>query len=106
LGKVDAMSEPDKISAVLHLRCPNHHDLGNLLTHRYGGGITYAGRDWAPMIHEGFFSLPVCPGGCQYEVVEIPEKLEAKLRELADDRERDEETYDLRFLGPCWETND
>lgn len=94
------MNEVDHISAALKLQCQNHHGLGILKKHRGQTAITYNGRPWALMIHEGFFSFPVCPGGCQYEVVEIPERLEAKLDELANNRDIDEETYTLRFLGP------
>jgi hypothetical protein len=42
----------------------------------------------------------VCPGGCPHEVVEIPEKLKAKLDELANNPDDDEDSYTLRFLGP------
>lgn len=93
--------EVDNISAVLNLRCPNHHNLGRLLTHRHQAMITHNGRPWTDRIVAGFFSFPVCPGGCQFEVVGLPEELEAKLRELANDPAKDEDTYMLRgFLGP------
>jgi hypothetical protein len=42
----------------------------------------------------------VCPGGCQHEVAEIPEKLDAILTELANNPDKDEDSYTLNFLGP------
>ena len=100
------MNEIDNISGVLNLRCPNHHDLGRLLKQRHGGTITYGNRPWTLMMDQGFFSFPVCPGGCQYEVVGLPEDLEAKLTELANDSEAEQDTYTLKFLGPPRETSD
>jgi hypothetical protein len=43
----------------------------------------YEAFPWILPIHDGVFSLPTCPGGCQHELSEIPEKLQAKLEELA-----------------------
>jgi hypothetical protein len=90
----------DQRSAQLKLRCPNRHDLGSLVKHRGQTAITYAGYPWGIRIHDGFFGFPVCPGGCQHEVAEIPEKLEAVLTELANNPDKDEDSYTLNFLGP------
>lgn len=102
------MTEPessDNISAVLTLECRNHHYCGQLITHRGGPAVDYRNVNglrlpWTHQIYDGFFSLPVCPGGCQHEVVEIPEKLKAKLDELANNPDEHEESYILKFLGP------
>jgi hypothetical protein len=90
----------DDVSAELKLRCPNSHDLGSLVKHRGQTPITYAGHPWGIRIYDGFFGFPVCPGGCQHEVAEIPEKLDAILTELANNPDKDEDSYTLRFLGP------
>jgi hypothetical protein len=90
----------DHVSAQLKLRCPNQHDLGSLIKHRGQTAITYAGFPWGIRIHDGFFGFPVCPGGCQHEVAEMPEKLDAILTELANDPDKDEESYTLNFMGP------
>lgn len=95
----------DNISAELSLECRNHHYCGRLITHRGQPAIDYRNVDglrhpWTLHIHDGFFSLPTCPGGCQHEVAEIPEKLKAKLDELANNPDEDEDSYTLNFLGP------
>jgi len=95
----------DNVSALLTLECPNHHDCGQLITHRGHGAIDYRNvngvrLDWTTHIVDGFFSLPTCPGGCQNEVAEILEKLQVKLNELADNPDEDQGSYTLRFLGP------
>jgi hypothetical protein len=95
----------DNISALLTLECPNHHDCGQLITHAGHGDVDYRNVNgirlhWTAHIVDGFFSLPTCPGGCQYEVAEIPEKLQVKLNELVDNPDEDQGAYILRFLGP------
>jgi hypothetical protein len=45
----------------------------------------------------------VCPGGCEYEVAETLDKLDAKLKELAADPERYEDSYTLKFVRPASE---
>lgn len=95
----------DNISALLTLECRNHHYCGQLITHRGGPAIDYRNVNgvrlpWTLHIHDGFFSLPTCPGGCNYEVAEIPETLDAKLNELANNPDEDQASYTLRFLGP------
>jgi hypothetical protein len=95
----------DNISALLTLECRNHHYCGRLITHREGPAVDYVNvdglrRPWTLQIYDGFFSLAACPGGCQHEVAEIPEKLEAKLDELANNPHEDEDSYALTFLGP------
>jgi hypothetical protein len=101
----------DNISALLSLECKHHHGCGRLITHRGHTAIDYINLDglrrpWTLQFYDGFFSLPVCPGGCQYEVVEVPEKLEAKLSELANNPNEDADTYTLKFLGPPRETGE
>jgi hypothetical protein len=95
----------DNISAVLSLECKHHHYCGRLITHRGQAAIDYRNvgglrLPWTFQFYDGFFSLPVCPGGCPHEVVEIPEKLKAKLDELANNPDEDEDSYTLKFLGP------
>lgn len=95
----------DNIAAVLSLECRNHHYCGQLITHRGHAAIDYLNVDglrhpWTLHIHDGFFSLPTCPGGCQHEVAEVPEELEAILTELAKNPDEDEDSYTLKFLGP------
>ncbi|HME75555.1 MAG TPA: hypothetical protein VKI00_07815 [Mycobacterium sp.] len=97
-----------KISALLTLHCRNNHFLGKLVTHLPRATIRYvdpAGlvRPWTDQFRYGFFSLPVCPGGCEYEVAETLDKLHAKLKELAADPERYQDTYALTFLQPARE---
>jgi hypothetical protein len=98
-------SEPH-ISALLMLHCKNNHFLGELITHLPHATIGYVNpggirRPWTDHFHCGFFSLPVCPGGCEFEVAETLDKLHAKLTELAADPNRCEDTYTLKFLGPA-----
>ena len=95
-----------KISALLTLHCKNNHFLGKLITRPPRATIGYVDSDgvlrpWTDQFRYGFFSLPVCPGGCEYEVAETLDKLHAKLKELATDPDRHEDTYTLRFLGPA-----
>jgi hypothetical protein len=100
-------SGPD-ISALLTLHCKNNHFLGRLITRRPHAVIRYVNpggvrHPWTDHFHCGLFSLPVCPGGCQYEVAETLDNLQAKLEELAADPDRYEDTYTLKFLGPARE---
>jgi hypothetical protein len=95
----------DNISALLTLECRNRHYCGQLITQRGHTAIDYRNLDgvrapWILHIHGGMFSLPTCPGGCQYELAEIPERLQAKLDELASDPDEDQGSYTLPFLGP------
>jgi hypothetical protein len=95
----------DDISALLTLECPNHHYCGQLITHRGHGDIDYRNVNgvrlpWTTHIFDGFFGLPTCPGGCEYEVAEMPERLQVKLNELADNPDEDQGSYTLPFLGP------
>jgi hypothetical protein len=97
----------DNVAAMLSLECPNHHHCGQLIAHR---GQTAAAVDylnlsgvrvsWILHVHDGMFSLPTCPGGCQFQLAEIPEKLLAKLDELANNPDEDQDSYTLPFLGP------
>jgi hypothetical protein len=95
------------IAAVLSLECPNHHPCGQLITHvgETAAAIDYRNLDgvrapWIMHVHDGMFSLPTCPGGCQHQLAEIPEKLQAKLDELANNPGEDQDSYTLPFLGP------
>lgn len=95
----------DNVSVQLTLECGNHHYCGQLTTHQGGPAIDYRNLDglrvpWTLHIHDGFFSLPTCPGGCNYEVAEIPARLLAKLDEVAKNPDEDQGTYILPFLGP------
>ncbi len=97
-----------KISALLTLNCKNNHFLGRLITRPPRATIGYVDpggvlHPWTDRFRYGFFSLPVCPGGCEYEVAETLDKLGAKLKELAADPGRYEETYTLKFLRPARE---
>jgi len=95
----------DNISALLSLECPNHHYCGQLITHRGHTAIDYRNLDgvrvpWILHVHGGMFSLPSCPGGCRQEVADIPERLQAKLDELANNPDEDQASHILPFLGP------
>lgn len=95
----------DNISALLTLECPNHHYCGQLITDGRDEAIDYRNVNgvrlhWTAHIVDGFFGLPTCPGGCPYEVAEIPETLHVKLNELANNPDEDQGSYTLRFLGP------
>jgi hypothetical protein len=95
----------DNISALLTLECLNHHYCGQLITRRGHGAIDYRNLDgvrapWILHIHDGMFSLPTCPGGCQHELAEVPERLQAKLAELVNHPNEDQGSYTLPFLGP------
>jgi hypothetical protein len=95
----------DNVAAVLSLECRNHHYCGQLITHRGHGAIDYRNLSgvrvpWILHINGGMFSLPTCPGGCQHELAEIPERLQAKLGELANNPDEDQASYILPFLGP------
>jgi hypothetical protein len=102
------MAEPesgDNISALLTLECRDHHYCGQLITHRGQTAIDYRDLDgvqvpWLVHIYDGMFSLPTCPGGCQHELAEVPEKLLEKLDELANNPGEDQGSYTLPFLGP------
>jgi hypothetical protein len=96
------------ISALLKLHCKNNHFLGKLITHLPHATIGYVDpggvrHPWTDQFHCGFFSLPSCPGGCEYEVAETLDKLQAKLTDLAADPDRYEDTYTLKFRGPARE---
>jgi hypothetical protein len=87
------------------MECRNQHYCGQLITHREDGAIDYRNLDgvrvpWILYIHDGMFSLPTCPGSCQHELAEIPNRLQAKLDELANHPDEDRDSYILPFLGP------
>jgi hypothetical protein len=97
----------DNEAAVLSLECPNQHHCGQLITHlgQTAAAIEYRNLSgvrvpWILHIHGGMFSLSTCPGGCQHELAEIPERLQAKLGELAVNPDGDQDSYTLPFLGP------
>jgi hypothetical protein len=95
----------DDISALLTLECRNQHYCGQLLAHRGDEAIDYRNLNgvrvpWILHIHDGMFSLPTCPGGCQHELAEIPDRLQTKLDELANHPDEDQGSYILPFLGP------
>ena len=79
--------------------------LRELITREGHGAIDYRNLDgvrapWILHIPDDMFSLPTCPGGCQHELAEIPERLQAKLEELANQPDKDQGSYTLPFLGP------
>jgi hypothetical protein len=97
-----------EISALLTLHCKNNHFLGKLITRLPHATIGYVDpggvrHPWTDRFHCGSFKLPVCPGGCEYEVAETLDKLDAKLKELAADPERYEDSYTLKFVRPASE---
>jgi hypothetical protein len=102
------MSDAGRIGALLRLMCPNGHDVGLLFMRGRGPPrIEYkrAGQldppHFWPLDKDGFYSEPVCPGGCRYEVGELADRLVQTVVALANDSTTGHDSYTLTFLGPA-----
>lgn len=99
-------SEPgavERISAVLTLECRRRHEVGRLQIYRVDRWIEFWHVDslqpesWT-LSDSGMFSER-CPGGCRREVGASKHHLVRRLLALADDHERNEETFTLMDVG-------
>jgi hypothetical protein len=108
----DVPSGPaEHVSALLRLVCRRGHHVGQLFMPSHAhhhieyrkAGQTGTPEFW-PLDRADFWSEPVCPGGCQFEVGAPADGLIRRVVALANNPDADEGTFTLTHIRPAQAT--